>query len=775
MNKKTAPLDNLPAQVPPLHGREGEASKIAQWLKQCRVVTLLGPEGSGKSTLALYVASNFFNDFPNGTFHIRLSHISRPEALFQAILQALEISESPRHSLFDTLKAELYSRKALLILDDFEQVSGAASLVNDLVRTTQFVRFLIVSRDLVAFPPGMMMVLPPARTSGRGGTGTGLGQYAQQFSAVNFLVSRLQAMTPDFALTDANATNILVLCAQFGSIPIATDLIAIQTKNISPQKALEQLLAKLETDLACPAALSSDQLLQTLLEWIDSLLSPDESTCLYQLAIFAGDFRAEAAQEICQSESLSAKQIQECLPGLIQRGLLRLDESRPEHKRYFLLEPVREYALKHLNRQQNAAALCRRHTEYYTRMAEQAEPELISESQLEWMKLLEAEYPNLRAAMLWSIENAETELALRLTGALYRYWNRRSYFSEGLTWLEKAIALPGEVSLRLRIKAERCAGSLSRIQNDVVGAEHHFSESLRLARLVGDQSLIAQSLNGMAIMAHEQHDLAQARAYYEEGLALARLSNNQVATCNLLANLALLAEVEGRYEDAEAHFKEALEIERERGDTLGAAGVQLNWANMNVERGDLEKANGMVKEAIAFLRGQESLDFTSTLLFLQGDVDYYRGNLTTARQKFTKALNINQSLGGKIPILDCLTRLGAVANDLGEYATARRHFEEAIGVAESLGSGADLTNLLDAVGSFALSRQHFSEAAYLYAAAEAQRTQIGEVYPPISLPRYEQNLKMVRTQLGETKFQTHWATGQKLTMTECLALMRSIE
>src|SRR6516225_339117 len=101
------------------------------------------------------------------------------------------------------------------------------------------------------------------------------------------------------------------------------------------------------------------------------------------------------------------------------------------------------------------------HAEYYLRLSEQAEPELVGPGQAIWLERLEQEHENLRAVMQWSLEQAggergdgrTREIALRLGGALRQFWYMRSYFSEGRDFLERALTLREGVAASVRAKA----------------------------------------------------------------------------------------------------------------------------------------------------------------------------------------------------------------------------------------------------------------------------------------------------------------------------------
>ena len=106
-----------------------------------------------------------------------------------------------------------------------------------------------------------------------------------------------------------------------------------------------------------------------------------------------------------------------------------------------MLETIREYATERLIESDEYEPLRHAHAHYFLALAEQAEPELTGPQQADWLERLEGEHDNLRAALGWAREQNAAETALRLAGALWRFWYTRGYLSEGRRWLDQALAM----------------------------------------------------------------------------------------------------------------------------------------------------------------------------------------------------------------------------------------------------------------------------------------------------------------------------------------------
>src|SRR5687767_3424753 len=127
--------NNLPLQPTPLVGREKEVSEVCDLLRreETRLLTLTGPGGTGKTRLALQAAADLLDDFSNGAFLVPLATLTQAELLLPTVAETLGVRESGEQPLDETLKAYLHQRRLLLVLDNFEQVLGAAPTVTGLL------------------------------------------------------------------------------------------------------------------------------------------------------------------------------------------------------------------------------------------------------------------------------------------------------------------------------------------------------------------------------------------------------------------------------------------------------------------------------------------------------------------------------------------------------------------------------------------------------------------------------------------------------------------
>ena len=431
--------NNLPLQPTPLVGREREVAEITDRVRseEVRLLTLTGPGGTGKTRLALQAAADLLEEFEDGVFFVALATITDPELVPSTIAGPLGVKESAEQPLIESLKSYLQEKHLLLVLDNFEQVVQEAPVVGELVAACPKLKALATSRTPLRLyseqeypiPPLALpdpKLLPPVKV-------------LTQYEAVRLFVERARAVKADFSVTNENAPAVAEICARLDGLPLAIELAGARIRMLSPQAMLTRLGNRLKLLKGGARDLPTrQQTLRGAIDWSYDLLEEEEKTLFGRLSVFSGGRTLEAIEEICDPEGdLDAL---EGVESLLQKSLLRREEGVGGESRFVMLETVHEYARERLEASDEAEETRRLHAEYFLALAEEAEPELSGADQLACLERLEAEHDNLRAALSWSLEK-EPETALRLAGALARFWEMRARFLEGSSWLEAALRL----------------------------------------------------------------------------------------------------------------------------------------------------------------------------------------------------------------------------------------------------------------------------------------------------------------------------------------------
>ena len=279
---------------------------------------------------------------------------------------------------------------------------------------------------------------------------------------------------------------------------------------------------------------------------------------------------------------------------------LVLAEQNDGNSRYRLLETVRQYARERLAESAGGETLRQRHRDYFVALAEDADPKLKGSEQAQWLRRLDEEHENLRAALEWCLVGAWASVGLRLCGALQRFWSMRGHLSEGREWCARILAQAGsEGPTRERAKALNAAGVLAYYQSDLPAARARYQERLAIVRQLGDRIGIASALNNLGTVAQIQGDFPSAWALHQESLKMRQELGDRHGVAISLNNLGAVTHEQGDFASARKLYEESLAEQRELGDRQSIAASLNNLGNVAREQGDFASAQRLYEESLA--------------------------------------------------------------------------------------------------------------------------------------------------------------------------------
>jgi non-specific serine/threonine protein kinase len=446
-----------------------------------------------------------------------------------------------------------------------------------------------------------------------------------------------------------------------------------------PQTLLEHLDNRLKLLTGGPRDVPTrQQTLRGAIAWSYELLDASERTLFRRLAVFVGGCRLEAAEAVCNGQTLQGINVPDGIVSLVNKTLLRQEAEADGAPRFAILDTIREYALECLAASGEMDVIRQRHSECFLALAEEAEPKLTGPEQKHWLDRLETEHDNLRAALGWFEESRAVEAGWRLGGALWRFWSMRGYLREGRERLAALLALAGEeVSSEqgraARAKALKAAGTLAAEQGDYAAARARYEESLAIRRELGDKLEIANLLSNLGIVARYQGNYAVARALYEESQAIRRELGDRWGIATSLNALGLLAHYQGDNAAARRFLEESLTIRRELGDAWAIANSLSSLGDVVLDQQDYATAHALLKESLTI--NQELGDRWAIAYVLEefAGLAAVQGQPDRALRLAGAAAAVREVIGSPLSPIDQAQlegRLASARQALGEATTA---------------------------------------------------------------------------------------------------------
>ncbi|MGH2539279.1 MAG: ATP-binding protein, partial [Actinomycetota bacterium] len=530
----------------------------------------------------------------------------------------------------DTLRDHLREREVLLILDNFEQVIGAARDVVDLVAASPRLRVLVTSREPLhvrgeqelPVPP---LILPDDRHPL-------VPEDLTRYEAVALFVERATALDPAFSISETTADVVAELCRRLEGLPLAIELAASRVRVLPPREILVRLDRRLDLLTGGPIDLPTRQrTLREAIGWSVDLLGGDERALFRRLSVFAGGWTLDSAQSIADPARELGADILENLASLVDKNLVRRLPTPPDRVRFGMFESIRQFGTERLEAAGEGETTRGRHAAHFLEVAEDAEPHLRGLDRRRRLDELELEHDDLRAALRRAVDRGDERVGLRLLGALWRFWHFHGHLAEGRRWAEEVLAMPAS------------------------------------APRTPDRAKALIALGGLA---YWQEDLPAMRR--EEALAIARSLDDRPAIAEGLYNLSFSDAYEGDIEGAVAKLSEAKTMFEDEEQDRGIADSLWLLAIAARIGGDSTKARTLVEDSLRRHRRLGDRFGVTDALHVLGRIALAEGDLTTAAATSLEALDHDGSVGNRTGMGIALDELAHVASVRGEHARAAR-------------------------------------------------------------------------------------------------------
>jgi predicted ATPase len=775
-------IHNLPVELSSFIGRDQELGELTRLLGATRLVTLVGPGGVGKTRLALAVAAARAGEYADGVAFVDLSPLRDQRLVPATIAHTLEVRPAGGRTARELLLAYLRERQLLLVLDNFEHLLGAAPILTELLHTCPRVAVLVTSRTALRIRGEQRFAVLPLATPPAGSTIT--DQDLIGSPAVRLFVQRAQGLIADFALTASTAPAVASICRRVDGLPLAIELAAARVPLLSPDALLRRLdRGLLVLTSGAPDLPERQQTLRNTLVWSHDLLEPADRLLFRRLAVFAGGWTLEAAEAVCADAELSAHELLDGLQSLVDHSLVRRLGQAGSEPRFGMLETIREYAVEQLEVDSEASIMRERHLSWCLAYAESAESELRGPRQQDVLAQLELEHDNMRSALSWSLlrpsaDGLAADAALRLGGALARFWSVRGLIVEGRAWLERAIEaadakplVPSQQSTAARARALLGLGWLCAAHGDFSRALEHQEASLALYRGLGDERGMAAPLLAMAHLADYQGKSQQVRALLLDSIEHARAGSDDNQVGEALCWLARALYQGSELASARVALKESATLLSRTGDLARLAGTLFVQGVIEAEQGDHFAAEtALARSSEVYRQAGDRVGETKALGWL-GYVSLHAGDYPAARTCLSECVARGHHDGlNELPKWLCL--LAALDRTEGRAHDAWTRARESLALYQRIGCPAPAVRALEvASGLLAATRRpaNVELAARLFGAAEAKRLGSGLPLVPAECADYERDVALVRSQLPADVAARAWKQGHTMSLEDAIA------
>ena len=425
-------------------------------------------------------------------------------------------------------------------------------------------------------------------------------QVLAQSDAVRLFIERARLAVPDFTPDARAIATIADVCRQLDGIPLAIELAAARVKLLALDAIRDHLDDRFRLLGGGNGTLARHQTMRASIEWSHDHLDADEQQLLRRLSAFAGGFTLTAAAKVAFDRE-DALDVLDVATRLVDKSMLQVERDGGQ-PRYRMLATLRQFAQEKLAASDEAAAVRRRHRDYYVAMAERTAKALHGPAAAEASDTLDREFDNLMGAHAFCSQDPEGgNDGMRLAHALELYWLDRGLLARGSqvarealehpgatapsrvraelllgaarhavlcgdtararTWLDECGALAQTLGAEdLRCRALALAGDVAQRNGDLVGARRELDEALAAARALGDVSVLRETLDDFGEFHRNAGDLNAAAAALEESLALARNETDLAALHVCLRDLARLALEQRDLARARDLLREALDL-----------------------------------------------------------------------------------------------------------------------------------------------------------------------------------------------------------------------
>jgi len=546
----------LPSHLTALVGREDEIEAIVSRLEphHVRLVTLTGPGGIGKTRLATEAAARAADAYPDGVFFVPLADGRSAEEVVAATAESIGVRGEGARPLLETIQEHLAADRVLLVLDNFEQVLEAASVVADLLEGCPGTDVLVTSRAPLRVRGEWEHPVDPLATP----------------AAVELFLDRARATRPGWEPSADELEAVGEICNQLDGLPLAIELAASRLRVLEPRALLERLAGSLDVGGSVPDLPDRQRTLTSTIGWSYELLDPAERTLFARLAVFSGGWTVGAAEGICADERV--EDVLGTLERLVDHSLVVSERGRMR-----MLETIREYAAARLEESGELETMRARHADHFGAFVEDLHQLFSGSRAPEAMAALHADWDNVEAAAAWLRASGDFARPVRMASLTWRYIWLYDRVREATAWLPAAYEAREGLEPALRGELCRLWGSALYQLGEYERARTVLEEAVELLAETGppDREAWARTIFS-GLLPYFDSDLHASLDEATRAVEVFRAEGNDFGIATSLGLLGTLTTLAGRGDEGREQLQEGVEAAQRLGlPSLIGAGLAL--------------------------------------------------------------------------------------------------------------------------------------------------------------------------------------------------------
>lgn len=671
---------NLPVPLTPFVGRTSELTELSELLRTAdmRILTLVGVGGMGKTHLAIELARRNVDAFADGVRFVPLAPLARADELPVALLHALD-QPPPRSDPMASLRHALRDKQLLLVLDNFEHLLDAATLVSELLQAAPRLQVLATSRERLNLRGEQRylvqgLAFDPASSDAD----------ASELPAVKLFVQNARRVQPHFRLSPSDLTDVLQICRSLLGMPLGLELAAAWVALLPPSAIAAQIqrshdfLASELRDLP-----ERQRSMRAVFDWSWRLLRPEERRVFRQLAVFRGGFTLEAALSVAQATLPTVLR-------LVEHSLLQVGAGR-----YELHELLRQFAEEQLDAAGERSEVEGRYSQFFLHFIAEREGRIFRDQPMQAIAELRDELDNVRHA--WRLASRQCSVVAlgqsactmaffyKLSGAASE-WEQLLVMSVTQLQGQLSHAIDDTQVRQVLSRLMALLGSVSIQQSKHAQAYSWAEQAIALGVASGDR---VGEVNGMLVMgqvlrrrgqSEEARTLLErtatlAQRYQQSGSWSEQLPEVEFVAYNWLCSIAVTSD---EYTAASHYVAQGMQLCQRLGKAVSTMISQSDMFDIALATGDNEAARFHGEETLRLAQELKYERMEAAMSKWLGVLACLQGEYVRAHELIAQALVSYQLMGDLVGETRACSEIAHVRLLLGDYADAQRWLDRAL-------------------------------------------------------------------------------------------------